>query len=440
MTRWIALFGLGLTALARGQMFSDDERTGVVAYWNEPGRYRAGAPPESLRTGPFGVRLTVEGSKWLWDYNRARGLSKGPPSETPLPQNPREQVWEAWIEAKVAYDRYVASEGADRANAALGKPTKLAAASRPLHPGPVPADLVALAGNPPPFASVEAPVWHTVTFDDGLEIAYSDNVAMRPRYAYYRFDTGVMSGGESVRNLPEPDLKALCAEAGLSESEFRVFKAVSLLEGGFDSVNTYDTGFVSVGLLQFASLSEGGGSLASVLRNQKIVHPDSFFADWRRFGLDVTVDGKLVAVDAATGVEAIGPEANRLIIRDKRLIAVFQRNGRISRPFRLAQLRVAKAQYYPADDQVAVYTGTEVWTGKIRDVVRSEAGMATLMDRKVNTGKVDPLASVLAKVVEEKKVKSFADLAQYESEIVAALRYRKDYTKDPALSQPTKGR
>jgi hypothetical protein len=44
------------------------------------------------------------------------------------------------------------------------------------------------------------------------------------------------------------ELNRIFAASGLTPVEARVMRAVSLLEGGFDSINTYDTGF-SVGRL-----------------------------------------------------------------------------------------------------------------------------------------------------------------------------------------------
>lgn len=431
----LALFGSAVSAMA--QHFSPQERAQVVAFWSEEGRYRVGAPPDAERSGPFVVRLSADGSQWLWDYNRARGLAKGPPTIDPGAQNPRERVWEAWIDAKVEWDRWHAASAADRANAQVGRPSRLAG-DRPANPGPIPADLLELAGNPPPFAIVEAPLFHIVRFEDGTEIAYADRPAMRPRYAYYRFPEGVMSGGVPVRQEPRQALAELCREAGLSDSEIRIFEAVSLLEGGFDSVNTYDTGFVSVGLIQFASLREGGGSLGSVLADLKFTAPEAFDRYFRRYGIDVTIDGKLVAVDPGTGAEGIGAEANRYIIRDKRLIAVFQRAGRQSRDFRVAQLRVAKRQYYPADDVVNVVVGDRLWSGRIGDIVRSEAGLATLMDRKVNTGNLNPLPSVLAEIAQARRLRSFADFAAHEADIIARMRFRKNYLEDANLSRPNR--
>jgi hypothetical protein len=275
-----------------------------------------------------------------------------------------------------------------------------------------------------------------VMFPDGDSINLNDNPPMRHRYAYYRFSEGVMSAGARVKDLSQEEMDDLFKQAGVSASEQRVMKAVSLLEGGFDSVNTYDTGYVSVGLIQFACLSGGGGSLGAVLRRQKLAYPSAFERDFRQYGLDVTDDGLLLALDLLTGEQLEGAEAAKKIIEDKRLIAVFQKAGRLSREFRISQLQIAKEQYYPAGDTITVNSGRGVLTGRISDFISSEAGMATLMDRKVNTGKVDPLASVVAQFVNQTGVSSLAELSAYERNIVQAVKFRKDYLQDSSLSQP----
>ena len=75
--------------------------------------------------------------------------------------------------------------------------------------------------------------------------------------------------------MPDARLKALFAAAGFTGSEQRVMKAVSRLEGGFDSVNTYDTGFVSIGFIQFITEGEGKGSLLEVLQQEKADQTDA---------------------------------------------------------------------------------------------------------------------------------------------------------------------
>ena len=164
--------------------------------------------------------------------------------------------------------------------------------------------------------------------------------------------------------------------------------------------------------------------------------PDAFQKDFKRFGIDVDDYATILAVDPSTGSNLRGPDAAMKIIDDKRLIAVFQRAGQVSRAFRLAQLRVAKTEFYPADDEVSLIVNDTPMFGKVSDFIKTEAGMATLMDRKVNTGRTDPLIDVATRVASERGAKALADLVPYEQDIVQALRYRKDYLADPTLTQP----
>ncbi len=418
--------------------FSADERQAVVELWRKPGTFSVSAP-DDVRDGVWKVRLTAEASQWLWNYNHARGLGKTPPTQIPAAQNELQHDWDAWIDAKVAHDRWEAAETAKLANSQVMSVVSQDQPEPP-DPGPEPQSLIDLAGNAPSFACAAAPLKYTVKFEDGLEISYTDQVPMRARYAYFRFPQGVMSAGSPVRDMPADELDSLLQDAGIDESQGRVMKAVSLLEGGFDSINTYDTGYLSVGLIQFATLSGGGGSLGDVMMRMKKDTPEAFDRDFRRFGIDVSDAGLLDVVDPETGVELTGPDAVRKVIDDKRLTAPFQRAGQRT-PFRIAQLRTAKDDFYPADDPVSVNVAGQPVAGKVSDFVHSEAGMATLMDRKVNTGKLDPLQTVLDQLVAQLsatqvQIKALTDLAPYERDIDVAMKYRKDYLADTSLSQP----
>lgn len=416
-------------------LFSPSERERVMAYWARPERYSQSAPVDARTKGLWQVRLTTDGSTWLWSYNRARGYSKIPPTLDGVATNPQEAVWETWISKRVAYDRWLAAEACRKANeTVIGKPIP-EASEAPENPGPIPADLLALAGNPPPFASAVVPMRHTVVFEDAT-FGYTDNVMMRPRFAYYRFANGVQDGGTAVRSMPAAELDALFERAKINDSIRRVFAAVSLLEGGFDSINTYDTGYLSVGFIQFATLKAGGGSLGAVLLDQKTLDPASFESDFRRFGVDVTPGGLIAVIDPTTGAELIGAEAVLKVIADKRLTAVFHRAGARSVPFRVSQLRVARSLYYPADDTITVTVGDRTLQARASEIIRTEAGMATLMDRKVNTGTLDPLPSVLANVVVDYGLTDLVEAGRYEAQIIQAMKYRKDYLADNSLSQP----
>jgi hypothetical protein len=292
-------------------------------------------------------------------------------------------------------------------------------------------------GNPPAFANIVTPLLHTVAFEDSEPLTFGDNVqTSNPRYAYYRFPQGVVSYGVSLKKMTDAELNPIFEQAGFSASDLKVAKAVSRLEGGFDSVNTYDTGYVSVGFIQFISADAGRGSLAQALLQEKTDRPADFDRDFRQYGVDLSPEGTLAVIDPGTGAELVGAEAVMKIIDDKRLIAVFQRAGRRSLAFRVAQVKTAKTQYWPANDPVQITLNGQALAGRVGDVIKSEAGMATLFDRKVNRGNIDPFAEALTKVMTQRKLSQIAQAAPYEREIVQALKYREDFLADKNLSQP----
>jgi hypothetical protein len=303
-----------ISALAQAK-FSDDERQAVVRYWAEPGRYVVGAPKEAAKSGPWQVRLTAEGSTWLWNYNKVRGVGKG----TPDSGRERTQTGGARVRAvdrgEGFYDRWLAARDARAANMeALGRDLPPIEAA-PENPGPVPRALVDLAGNPPAFAAAVAPLRHTIRFDDGTEISYHDNVPMRPRYAYYRFPQGVMYGGQAVRSMPATELSALLAEAGVAESEGRVMRA-GLDAGGRLRFGEHLRHRVRERRPYPVCQPQGRCRLAgAVLRTMKSDNPQAFVQDLRRFGVDVTEEGALQVVDPGTGAVATG---RRLTARSSR--------------------------------------------------------------------------------------------------------------------------
>lgn len=411
--------------------FRSFEREKILAYWAQPDRY-ASSLPDSTK-GAWQVRLTSDGSLWLWALNQKRGLGKI--FGNPVPRNDEERKWEDWISAKVAYDRWMAGLTANLANAAMGiSPTEIG--PEPALPGAIPESLYRMVGEAPNFAQAVQPKQHTISFHDGYKVSFQDNTKVDPRYAYYRFEEGVRHGGQQVKKIPQEDLAKLFEEAKVPEAAQKVMKAVSMLEGGFDSVNTYDTGYVSVGFIQFACASRGAGSLGTVLLKHKANQASSFESDFRQLGVDVKDDGTLVVLGLTDGIEYEGYDAAMQIIKDKRLIAIFQRAGATSKPFRIAQLQVARDQYYPAEETFQIKLGNETKTVRVADIVRSEAGLATVMDRKVNTGKIAPLPTKAQEVAKAFGVKTVEELAQYERDIVENIRFRKSYLGDESLTQP----
>ncbi len=443
---WIGIAAASTMLIAPVQtsLFTAKEREAVVRFWNEPGRYDTRLPDEAERNGPYQVRLTTAGSIWLREYNKRRGMGKVAPTATAQPQNEQQRDWQHWIDAKIEWDRWQAMQAAEESNRkVIEHATKFddrnLPKSGPDDPGEAPAELAAFAGEPPAFAEAVVPMLHSISFPDGMVVAFTDNRKMRKNYAYYRFEKGVASEGTAVKDMPRAKLDHLFDLAGVSVKDARVMKSVSILEGGFDAINTYDTGYVSVGFIQFACLKDGGNSLGAMLAQYKHDDPQHFQTDFHRYGIDVTDQEKLACVDPATGSELSGEAAARKLIEDRRLIAVFQYDGLKSDAYNAMQIKAAMAQFYPADDHVTLNVNGSGLSVRVGDVVRSEAGLATLMDRKVNTGHLDPLQYVLQQYIDANEVSSVDDLARYEYDIVTSLRYRKDYLADSSLTQPTRG-
>lgn len=458
-------------------LFTDKERAAILAYWNKPGRYIVGQPTTPSAT-PWQVRLTPDGSQWFLRYQQALvGPGKIPPTRDVHPTSGPYAEWEQWITTRLAWDKYQAQIAADRANVqaaqarehsatsaveaiqaatdAVGAAVRtdihadapvpaqtrdseaLRAGISPPQPGPIPAGLLAACGNPPPLAASVLPLEYRVTTDAPEEtFTYVDNVKLRDRYGYYRFAQGVVSYGTRVEALPAKECDGLFRAAGFTPSEQRAFCAVSAHEGGFETVQTYDTGFVSVGFIQFVTLEEGKHDLSNVLLQMKQDKPGDFARDFHRFGIDVRPDHTITVLDPQTGAELLGAEAVRCIINDKRLTAVFQRAGRRS-AFQVAQIKVARSYYWPQEDplEIPMPDGTTL-VGRVRDVVHSEAGVATLLDRKINIGNIRALAPTIRQTMLAHGCKSLTDAALYEREIIAALRYREDFLANTTLAQP----
>ena len=466
-------------------LWTEAERKAVVAYWNAPGRYVVEEKPADV---PPYVNITVGGSEWYWEYVRALPDVKK--------ANPKQAAkWENAFEQQLRFAR-------DRADKTLKHyidqtvvPPSLA--DLEAEAGGLPADLEAQAGQTPRFYEVAQPAQHSITFapEDGpaAPFVYTDNLDFtrpKPYYAYYRSPNGVRKFGTRLKAMTGPqkaEVDALFKSVASKPFEQHVLAAVSALEGGFEAINTYDTGWVSIGFIQFITKIDGTGSLASVLATHKKNDPKDFAQTFHRFGIDVDGAGVVSVCDPKNGEERHGEAAVDTIINDKRLTAVFERAG--SMPgFRKAQVQVARAQYWPGDDAITVVrqtlseqsgTGTltpnsvyhtapdaaktppafqtvldaqaekqktdpeyraavdtAVLTGKVSDIIKSEAGMATLMDRKVNRGNLGSINEAVAQIMQDNQLSKIAQVAAFEKTLMAAMKYRADYLTDPALTQP----
>lgn len=400
-------------AVAAPPIWTDAERAACLSFWNQPGRTQ-------ITFVKARAVLTPAASRWFHAYDRA--LRHAPPDDV--------AAWKAWVDAKFARDRWEANAIARADNSGPA----------PDPPGVIPQSLLAMAGDPPPLSAAETPKKFTIDLagDGGTPLVYEAPISINSRYGSYRFDQGIISGGEPLRRMPAADLNSLMLSAGLTQFQANVIGAVSRLEGGFDAVNTYDTGYVSVGFIQFTTGALGTGSLGDVLATEKAANPTAFVRDFHERGIDVTPAHIYAVVDPATGAELSGADAVQDTIRDPRLMAAFQAAGRRSQAFRIAQIQTAKTGYYPADDPITVLlpNGTSL-SGHVRDVLKSEAGMATAFDRKVNTGGcAAEVSAAVTQIITANNLTTLAEVAPYERNLVEALRYRADFLSDKSLTQP----
>ena len=455
--------GAAFAALAASSpaqnLFDASARHNVKRTYEDAVHMDLGVPPGNARRGIWQVRQTAEGSKWLYDYQRYQP-----------PEDEDHANWATWIDAKMSYDRAVAARKADALNGhpdtqddsqsdvptdadfsdqgSVGGMNDLEDISGPnagvtfdgrtiQNPGPMPDDLkMFMNGREPTFAAAVKPQLYKITYGDDALVSFIDQAPVPDRFPFFRSNDGVISGGTPLKTMSDEDAAELCKQADIDTSTWHVMLAVSSLEGGFDSINTYDTGYISCGFIQFTTGASGAGSLAKVLLREKQDDPAAFGRDFRRFGIEVTSNGVLDVFDPKSDEELAGADAVQAVIKDKRLTGVLVHAGRTSTAFRVAQLRVAKDRYYAGDDVITLrLNGTKAQV-RVGDVIRSEAGLATVMDRKVNTGSDGPLASVMQRIADASGATSAADLVSSEDQIVAAVKFRRDFLQDPTLSQP----
>jgi len=210
--------------------------------------------------------------------------------------------------------------------------------------------------EPPPSSAFERFFGYKVVLPWNKAVYTYEANAVPLDSPYMVHASGVRDGGTSIRGLEEIHMLFACAGV-TDEVAKNVLIKVSAREGGFDAVNTWDTGYVSVGFIQFTFGENGAGSLRHVLQRMKEDeallsrrpgHVNEFTQYFTDHGIDVH-DGRLYVRNPLTSETKCDAEAVQVIIDDKRMTALFQDAGQKSRAFKLAQIREAYGAYYLAD-------------------------------------------------------------------------------------------
>ena len=129
-----------------------------------------------------------------------------------------------------------------------------------------------------------------------LEIVFAaDFVAVSDGKVQVRFKkhtpVGVSTGGAHAITQFIDAYSEKLISLDLSPSAIAVMKAVSLNEGSFDGINTYDRGFLSLGIFQWTlGQDERMGELPALLKKIKAYYPATYQEFFRGFGIDVTED------------------------------------------------------------------------------------------------------------------------------------------------------
>ena len=172
--------------------------------------------------------------------------------------------------------------------------------------------------------------------------------------------------------------------SGLSDSVLAVMSAVSLNEGKYEAINTWDNAFLSVGIFQWtAGVGSEAGELPAVLHRLQLAYPDSYDEYFGQHGLQVA------GVRERPGVAPRG-----YLELDNELLATAAqkeslRTAAWAYRFWLAGQddNVREVQTRHAIDRIALFyhqDNRRIGEFYVSDYVTSEYGVALLLDQHVN--------------------------------------------------------
>ena len=209
-----------------------------------------------------------------------------------------------------------------------------------------------------------------------------DNLSYTP---YMVYPQGIMYAGQSLIEL---DL-ATIQSVGLTAQQAKALQYVSIHEGKFDAINSYDKAIFSYGFIQFTGASAVGASLNRVMASMKAYAPAAFQRVFQRVGIDTESTGTMpTTVLNDNGVKLRGDDAWLYIQRNPRLYGAFVQAGFEPSLVR-EQLRMANSLYVqPALNFKldVVLGGLRIVIPRLSDVISSEAALTAVIALAVNQG------------------------------------------------------
>lgn len=128
-----------------------------------------------------------------------------------------------------------------------------------------------------------------------LEIAESDrSVSVSDgelQIDFRKRDSGVYTVGYHNVGTFVHSYQQKLQDLNLTQPSIAVVESVARNEGNLDAINTYDRGYVSLGIYQWTlGRDDRAGELAALLKKVKTVYPHAFRVFFQNFGLDVSDD------------------------------------------------------------------------------------------------------------------------------------------------------
>ncbi|HEY4244777.1 MAG TPA: DUF4157 domain-containing protein [Kofleriaceae bacterium] len=230
--------------------------------------------------------------------------------------------------------------------------------------------------------SVYAPIdtevkHHDYAFADGEHVKVRDHVVS--------YATSVSFGVDSEGAPDHKQVTDVMATAGLSSSRQKILAGISALEGGFDTVNTYDRAKVTWGFVQWTGGSHS--DLTSTLTIIKQKQPDAFAKAFQAYGIDV-VDNELSITVPGSKDTITGEDAANAIMGNPKLAAVLAHAGRNTD---IQKGEVQAAAQLEIDEAMNMRVPIDLGKGKKKVVtastlMTSEYGIGFLANTYVHSG------------------------------------------------------
>ncbi len=170
--------------------------------------------------------------------------------------------------------------------------------------------------------------------------------------------------------------RSVLQRLGVSDSAVNVMKSVSDNEGRLDAINSYDRGFMSFGIYQWALSS---GELAALLKKVKDNYPATFKRSFGIYGLDVTSDTGAVTGSLSLNGNKIDIEREKEQFRDPKWAFRFWLAGQDP------NVQAVEIEHALSRLMTFYWKPSQGVNGiPLNQIITSEYGVALILDNHVN--------------------------------------------------------